>query len=295
MIDCDIFTIDGARRFIKCVVGMDDCGLDEMLARGCFDSRKVYLLVRRRVDGLELVDQLRLHLRHLTSSSDNCKSIRDGGLLGVRDVLSRDNELSRLFKQCDVGYNPETAEVVYRGTTYSLTNYESIEHRLDCSCSIGRLLNVLATDSCVNSFIYSPCLKQYSVISRHPEIVDSLEACVGVGDNIDEWKSRLVPYVVEFVASLDQLDATNLIPDESDDHLFCPCEGPRCLTLNVLLYKAIQVVLGCCEETYAFLPQDNVVESDSIISILPLSEFCSSKGRCDNGGPACSEDGARRL
>lgn len=298
MIDFDIFTTDDARRFLNRILGTDDSALDEMLSRGRFDCRKVYSLVRRQVDGWTLADRLMLHLRHLTSSSDNCESIRDVGLLGVRDVLSRDNELSSLFKQCGLIYDSETAKVTYRGATYAISDYKNVEHRPDRLGSIGCLLHVLATDSCVNSFIYSPCLKRYSVIAHYPEKVDRLEASIGADSHIDAWKSRLVPYVVEFTVSLDQLDASNLIPEEGDDHLFSPCEGHHCLTFNVLLYRAIQVVLGCCEEVYAFLPQGRLVNPDSIISILPLSEFCASKGSCDrgiSGNLARNEGGTRCL
>ena len=285
LIDFDIFTTDDARRSLNHILGTDDRGLDEILSRGRFDCREVYSLVRRQVDGWILADRLMLHLRHVTSSSDNCKSIRDVGLLGVRDVLSRDNELSSLFKQCGLIYDSEAAEVTYRGATYAISDYKNVEHRFDWPGSIGRLLHVLATDSCVNSFIYSPCLKQYSVIARYPEIVESLETSMGANTHIDAWKSRLVPHVVEFTVSLDQLDTSNLTPGEGDDHLFSPCEAYRCLTFNVLLNKAIQVVLGCCEETHAFLPQGGVVNPDSIIGILPLSEFCLSKGACGRGTP----------
>lgn len=291
MIDLDIFTKTGAKNFLMHILDTDEHGVRERLVRGGLDDRKAYTVVRKEIGDQFSSDDFKLHLRHVTSNSDECKSISKYGICGIRDVLSGNNELALLFRRCGVLYDPEADEVVYRGNRYFLPDYSGRRHFLHDNSGIEYLVRILATDSCVNSFIYEPCIRGYSVLARYPEIVEGLERAIGTKSLINEWKSRLHPYVIEFTASINQLDSSNLMPEEDDLTLWSPCEGRLGAVLNVLILKSIQVLLGCCKETFAFFPQGYIINPSSITRITPLELFCIHMCEDAGEGSACDEVG----
>ena len=102
MIDFGIFTIDGVKRFLFDALRIDGCEFGDMQLRFRSDEVGTYADVRERLGESLAPDDLLLHLRHVTANTDGCASIRESGILGIGDVLSRPSALTRLFEGCGV-------------------------------------------------------------------------------------------------------------------------------------------------------------------------------------------------
>lgn len=215
MIDFGIFTIDGVKRFLFDALRIGGCEFGDMQLRFRSDEVGTYADVRERLGESLAPDDLLLHLRHVTANTDGCASIRESGILGIGDVLSRPSALTRLFEGCGVHFDKASRTVSVDGRRLSLDLVDDAFLGRESSEPIDGLLYILAEDSLVNSFIHKSCIREYSTLSRYPEAIWALEEVVGHGNEaVWRWKDAARPYVVEFTATLKELDLCRLQPDD---------------------------------------------------------------------------------
>lgn len=153
--------------------------VEDMAQKALVDEVAVYDDVRRRLEGSVAPDDLLLHLRHVTANTDECASIRESGILGIRDVLSSPNALTDLFLNCGVSYDKEDDSVIVRGMRYALSQVEDPLFNRMPHIPVDDLLRILAKDSVVNAFIHESCIRSYSSIALNPEAVGVLEKIAG--------------------------------------------------------------------------------------------------------------------
>lgn len=278
MIDFDIFTIRGAKRFLRDALHTSALDVEDMAQKALVDEVAVYDDVRRRLEGSVAPDDLLLHLRHVTANTDECASIRESGILGIRDVLSSPNALTDLFLNCGVSYDKEDDSVIVRGMRYALSQVEDPRFNRMPHSPVDDLLRILAKDSVVNSFIHESCIRRYSSIAVNPEVVGVLEKIAGREGlkAIGDWRSSASPYVVEFTATLDELDTRNLIPDDEAEFLWGGVLRHKDAVFNNLVFQALMACMQDVDHLYAFMPPGCGVAPSSIARITPLDAFCGS-------------------
>lgn len=287
MIDFDIFTIRGAKRFLRDALHTSALDVEDMAQKALVDEVAVYDDVRRRLEGSVAPDDLLLHLRHVTANTDECASIRESGILGIRDVLSSPNALTDLFLNCGVSYDKEDDSVIVRGMRYALSQVEDPLFNRMPHLPVDDLLRILAKDSVVNAFIHESCIRSYSSIALNPEAVGVLEKIAGREGlkAIEDWRSSASPYVVEFTATLGELDSGNLVPDGGDEFLLRGALCSKDAVFNNLVFQALMVCVWGVDHLYAFMPPGCRVPPSSIARITPLDAFCGSPE--DRGGSMC--------
>lgn len=298
MIDFDIFTIQGAKRFLRDALHTSARDVEDMARKALVDEVAAYDDVRRRLEGSVAPDDLLLHLRHVTANTDECASIRESGILGIKDVLSSPNALTDLFLDCGVRYDKKDDSVIVWGRKHALSQvYEPRFNRMPHS-PVDDLLRILAKDSVVNSFIHESCIRSYSSIAVNPEVVGVLEKIAGREGlkAIGDWRSSASPYVVEFTATLGELDTRNLIPDDEAEFLWGGALRHEDAVFNNLVFQALMVCVQGVDNLYAFMPPGCRVPPSSIARITPLGAFCGSPeawrdSMCDREGycPICQE------
>lgn len=261
-----------------------------MAQKALVDEVAVYDDVRRRLEGSVAPDDLLLHLRHVTANTDECASIRESGILGIRDVLSSPNALTDLFLNCGVSYDKEDDSVIVRGMRYALSQVEDPLFNRMPHIPVDDLLRILAKDSVVNAFIHESCIRSYSSIALNPEAVGVLEKIAGREGlkAIEDWKSSASPYVVEFTATLGELDSGNLVPDGGDEFLLRGALCSKDAVFNNLVFQALMVCVWGVDHLYAFMPPGCRVPPSSIARITPLDAFCGSSE--DRRGSMCDRE-----
>lgn len=264
--------------------------VEDMAQKALVDEVAVYDDVRRRLEGSVAPDDLLLHLRHVTANTDECASIRESGILGIRDVLSSPNALTDLFLNCGVSYDKEDDSVIVRGMRYALSQVEDPLFNRMPHIPVDDLLRILAKDSVVNAFIHESCIRSYSSIALNPEAVGVLEKIAGREGlkAIEDWKSSASPYVVEFTATLGELDSGNLVPDGGDEFLLRGALCSKDAVFNNLVFQALMVCVWGVDHLYAFMPPGCRVPPSSIARITPLDAFCGSSE--DRRGSMCDRE-----
>lgn len=264
--------------------------IEDMAQKALVDEVAVYDDVRRRLEGSVAPDDLLLHLRHVTANTDECASIRESGILGIRDVLSSPNALTDLFLNCGVSYDKEDDSVIVRGMRYALSQVEDPLFNRMPHIPVDDLLRILAKDSVVNAFIHESCIRSYSSIALNPEAVGVLEKIAGREGlkAIEDWKSSASPYVVEFTATLGELDSGNLVPDGGDEFLLRGALCSKDAVFNNLVFQALMVCVWGVDHLYAFMPPGCRVSPSSIARITPLDAFCGSSE--DRRGSMCDRE-----
>lgn len=278
MIDFDIFTIRGAKRFLRDALHASALDVEDMAQKALVDEVAVYDDVRRRLEGSVAPDDLLLHLRHVTANTDECASIRESGILGIKDVLSSPNVLTDLFLNCGVSYDKEDDSVIVKGMRYPLSQVDDPLFNRMPHLPVDDLLRILAGDSVVNAFIHESCIRSYSSIAVNPEVVGVLEKNAGREGlkAIEDWRSNASPYVVEFTATLGELDSGNLVPDDGDEFLLRGALCSKDAVFNNLVFQALMVCVRGVDHLYAFMPPGCRVPPSSIARITPLDAFCGS-------------------
>lgn len=297
MIDFDIFTIQGAKRFLRDALHTSERDVEDMARKALIDEVAAYDDVRRRLEGSVAPDDLLLHLRHVTANTDGCASIRESGILGIKDVLSRPNALTDLFLNCGVRYDKADDSVIVKGRRYALSQVDEPLFNRMPHLPVDDLLRILAKDSVVNAFIHESCIRSYSSIAMNPEVVEVLERIVGQErEAIGAWRDNASPYVVEFTATLDELDTGNLIPDGEVEFLRRCAPRSKDAVFNNLVFQALMACAQGVDNPYAFMPPGCGVPPSSIARITPLDTFCGSPeawrdSMCDREGyrPICQE------
>ena len=278
VIDFDIFTIRGAKRFLCDALHAEEREVEDIAQKAQFDEVAAYDDVRKRLGNSLAPDDLLLHLRHVTANTDECASICESGILGIKDVLSRPNALTDLFLDCGVRYDKGGDFVIVGGRRHALSQvYEPRFNRMPHS-PVDNLLRILAKDSVVNSFIHESCIRNYSSIAVNPEVVEVLKKIAGREGlkAIGDWRSSASPYVVEFTATLDELDTRNLIPDDEAEFLWGGVLRHKDAVFNNLVFQALMVCVQGVDYLYAFMPPGCRVPPSSIARITPLDAFCGS-------------------
>lgn len=278
MIDFDIFTIRGAKRFLRDALHTSALDVEDMAQKALVDVAAVYDDVHRRLEGSVAPDDLLLHLRHVTTNTDECASIRESGILGIKDVLSSPNVLTDLFLNCGVSYDKEDDSVIVKGMRYALSQVDDPLFNRMPHLPVDDLLRILARDSVVNAFIHESCIRGYSSIAVNPEVVGVLEMNAGREGlkAIEDWRSNASPYVVEFTATLGELDSGNLVPDDRDEFLLRGALCSKDAVFNNLVFQALMVCVRGVDHLYAFMPPGCRVPPSSIARITPLDAFCGS-------------------
>lgn len=140
MVDFDIFTIQGAKQFLRDALRGSEHDVEDIVQKAVIGEVAACDDVRKRLRGSLAPDDLLLHLRHVTANTDGCASIRENGILGITDVLSRPNALTDLFLSCGVRYDKADDSVIAKGRRYALSQVDGpysaagLDCRLTTSC-----------------------------------------------------------------------------------------------------------------------------------------------------------------
>ncbi|WP_449132570.1 hypothetical protein [Senegalimassilia anaerobia] len=150
--------------------------------------------------------EIQLVCRHLTSSFDECSSIKENGLFGWSEVL-RDS-------------SAPLSVVLARHGAYGVDGrIERCDGNKSIDLTSERGLPHLLVDDCVSAYLY--CGQNNECYSDSPEILRSLKRkfpWIGLSEEVKHWEENAKPYCVEFSVSPSEVDViTDCYSAEEDD------------------------------------------------------------------------------
>lgn len=167
--------------------------------------------------------EIQLVCRHLTSSFDECFSIKENGLFSWSEVL-RDSSapLSIALARHGVYGVDGRIEWCDGNKSINLTSERDLAH--------------LLVDDCVSAYLY--CGQNNERYSDSPEILRSLKRelpWIGLSEEVEYWEENAKPYCVEFTVSPFEVDVvTGYYSAEEDD------ESSFYTALSLLLLDIIE-------------------------------------------------------
>lgn len=159
------------------------------------------------------ISDLKIMAFHVLGSLDDCKEIRNNGLINLQEALSRDTVLHRLLKKANLQFDIEKRKLFYGAEEFDI-DYD--KYRNECFlnpiekklCNIGHRVYY---DYCVNGFLLNDDIKDYGTeIHKRPEFFNRLTEMFPEVEKLERyWKSKAVSYRVDFYVTIDQIHTFN--------------------------------------------------------------------------------------
>lgn len=113
-----------------------------------------------------VIENLVFYCEHFTTNGNNCKSIKENGLITTEKLLIGENELTNFLKRNNIFVDIEKYQIVACGKTYDLKNVKLYENS-----ELERLSHYIYKDNYICTFTFCKDYKEYSVIRNCPELL----------------------------------------------------------------------------------------------------------------------------
>lgn len=165
----------------------------------------------RNIDRIKSIDfsDLRIMAFHVVGALDDCKDIRENGLMSLQEVLKRDTVISRMLSNYGMIFDTENRILICNGKEYDI-DYEKY-----CGChflsgldeELDRIAHRVYYDYCVNGFLLNDDVLNYRTsIHERPEFLMTLVELSPKAKELDEyWRNHSKSYVVNFYATIEQV------------------------------------------------------------------------------------------
>lgn len=178
---------------------------------------------KRNIDKISDVNisDLQIIAFHVVGALDDCKDIRENGLMNLQEVLKRDTVISGMLSHYGLIFDIENKILNCNGEKYDI-DYEKYRGRRflsELDEKLDRIAYRVYYDYCVNGFLLNDNVKDYGTsIHERPEFLITL---VGLSQKVEEldefWRNHSKSYVVNFYATLEQVHRFNFNLDEHRD------------------------------------------------------------------------------
>jgi len=167
------------------------------------------------------ISNLKIMAFHVLGSLDDCKEIRQNGLMNLQEVLSRDTILSRLLKEQGIVFDIPMKVVSSGSKTYDI-DYDHYRNK-HCLSGIDEALKSVAHrvyyDYCVNGFMLNDNVYNYGTqIHVRPEFLMTLAELFSEAVDVEHhWQKIAKSYRIDFYAMVNQIHRFNFELDEEKD------------------------------------------------------------------------------
>ena len=214
----DLRTCDSAYYFILNFMDMTPDEYITELVIECENSFEQFW--KRNIDRILDVDisDLRIRAFHVVGALDDCKEIRENGLMNLQEVLKRDTVISRALSNCGIFFDIENRILFCNGKKYDI-DYEKYRSRHFLSGldeKLDRIAHRVYYDYCVNGFLLNDDVLNYGT-SIH-EFFLTLVELSSEAEKLDEyWRNHSKSFIVNFYATVEQIHRFNFELDEWRD------------------------------------------------------------------------------
>lgn len=219
--DFDLRTCDSAYYFVLNFMNMTpDEYLTELIIE-CENSFERFW--ERNIDKISDVDisDLRIMAFHVVGALDNCKDIRENGLMNLQEVLKRDTIISRMLSNYGIIFDVENRILNCNDKKYDI-DYEKYRGRhflSELDEKLDRIAHRLYYDYCVNGFLLNDDVLNYGTsIHERPEFFMTLVELSSKAEELDEyWRNHSKSYAINFYVTVEQVHRFNFNLDEWRD------------------------------------------------------------------------------
>lgn len=192
-----------------------------------FENRDALLIDILKSAGVTVppIEDIQVHMMHITSSTDSCHSIRTSGLLNLQDVIqNRDAELTCFLANHGITIDVKNHKLSYQNRSIDIQytgEYRGLMYTVDMNpgYSIGRKIYY---DYGICGFCSIDAARPYgSPIQQFPEILSNIDRALGLRLSF-EWKANSSPYKISFCVPLDKVEYIDQITiyGKADDYCF---------------------------------------------------------------------------
>lgn len=202
----DITSEESSRNFLKDFLSIDDEQMSDYVETAHEGVDVDEFIERVNLDLEELdVDKILLSVLHITTSNDECRSIKEIGLLNLQQALTMETPLRNFLRDYNVQFDIYN-NLMCVGDRFHEIKYDSSFYETETFK--GKMNNVarkIYFDYQINGFFCVRDAKGYGgYVHLRPEIVYDLAL---LGKKPDEFEARWVknnkPYVVKFNAPIE--------------------------------------------------------------------------------------------
>lgn len=198
IVEFDIRSLDSAKKFVSEFTGMTEQEYNIEKFDGFDGFELLWDVLLNRIQAIDISD-LRIVAFHITGSLDECKEVKENGLVDLQKVLSNDTTLSRELKKAGVQVDIANKLVSCDNNSYVLDTESS-----------GALLfvsNRLLNDYCVNGFFFNDDIFSYgNMVYKRPEFLMNIGELFPKVRSLDElWKRKSKSYKINFYATVEQI------------------------------------------------------------------------------------------
>ena len=217
----DLRSCNSAYEFVLNAMGMTpDEYITELIINSENNFETFWSLNIDRIKSIDFSD-LRIMAFHVVGALDDCKDIRENGLMNLQEVLKRDTVISRMLSNYGIIFDIENRILNCNGKKYDI-DYEKYCGRHFLSGldeELDRIAHRVYYDYCVNGFLLNDDVLNYGTsIHERPEFLMTLVELSPKAEDLDEyWRNHSKSYVVNFYATVEQVHRFNFDLDEWRD------------------------------------------------------------------------------
>lgn len=216
--DFDLRTCDAAYYFVLDFMGMTP---DEYITERIINCENDFeTFWSRNIERIKSVDisGLRLMAFHVVGSLDECREIKENGLMNLQSVLSKETILKKLLEKAGVTFDIPNKLVSCNGNTYDIDyeKYKGHHFLVGMDKKLNRVAHRVYYDFCVNGFMANDNVFNYGTnIHKRPEFLMRLGELFPQAEKVESfWGAKSKSYRVDFYATVDQVHRFNFELDE---------------------------------------------------------------------------------
>lgn len=261
---CDF--LDSSREIIE---GYIDQNKDEVCVDGFLEYTDTSLVTKN-------IDSIFLSVIHVTTNDDECRSIKENGLVNLQEALKLDTPLRRYLKQCNIQFDLSNELMFINSKCYKL-QYDSSFFKLDTiEGQINSVARKIYYDHQINGFFCIQDPKRYGgYVHQRPEILcDLARLRTNPNEFEKEWLKKSKAYVIKFNAPVEYFTFYSFYNDKDE---YKKDENERLLLKKWLVEKALRVIWGyhryneCTCEIMAYVKPEVSIPFNLITEIELLS------------------------
>ncbi len=259
--DYNITTKELAYMSISEMTGLNRLEIEEIIHE-YNDFNRIFESLSRNLIKIA-VDTIKIYAFHVTTSSDECKSIKEKGLLNLKHALSSHTRLFNYLKEKGVIFDIGNKTFEYRENRFKI-DYEQFRNLSSYDSNLKEIARRIYNDNAVNGFLTNE-RKYVSPINETPEILFILNEKLHGDLNLTaDWKKDCNAYKINFFAYLNQIQMCSFeLKDEYDDSEL----------IKQLLGYAIDKVILNMDQKILYIKNDIDIPSEQITNIMPFNHW----------------------
>lgn len=271
----DLRTCGSARYFILDFMKMNIGEIRKLIINSENDFETFW---QRNIDIIKDVDisNLRIMAFHVLGALDDCKEIKENGLMNLQAVLAGNTIMSSLLKKSGICFDIKNRTVSYNGKVYDI-DYEHYRHKnflTKIEEALDKVAHRVFYDFCVNGFLLNDDVLNYGTdIHERPEFLMTLAELFPEAEKLEcYWKCHAKSYRIDFYATIDQIHRFNFELDEWRDPPYKDWNklDDEMKIKKWMLSHAIDRVHNRLGDIYLYIRDDVIIPPNQIIDYTEI-------------------------